>query len=124
MPRGKEIGEFSSTATAIRVLGVGDDREIEVSSEGTVSGQLAGAIMNTVVFRGPNERGTYTDIGIGYLESGSAAEGVGSGVYWLASPGVWETRGTIQLDLGQTLVVEAQVKLADRSWSGKIFELE
>ena len=123
MPRGKEIAEYATQATAIRVVGIGEERCVEVSSEGTVSGQMNGAVMITVVFSGPNERGSYTDHSIGYLDSG-AAEGSGSGVYWLSSTGVWETRGVVQLDSGQTVIAEGQVKLAERSWSGKLYELE
>ncbi len=123
MPRGKEIGEFATQATSIRVAGVGDDRSVEVSSEGTVSGQMNGTVLITVVFDGPNDRGSYTDNSLGYLDSGPA-EGSGSGVYWLSSTGVWETRGVAQLDSGQTVIVEGQVKLAERSWSGKLYELE
>ena len=123
MPRGKEIAEYATQATSIRVVGIGEDRCVEVSSEGTVSGQMNGAVMITVVFSGPNERGRYTDHSIGYLDTG-AAEGSGSGVYWLSSTGVWETRGVVQLDSGQTVIAEGQVKLAERSWSGKLYELE
>lgn len=123
MPRGKEIGEYSTQATSIRVVGIGEDRQIEVASEGTVSGQMAGTVLITAVFSGPNDRGSYTDCSVGYLETGTA-EGSGRGAYWLSSTGVWETRGIVQLDSGQTVIAEGQVKLADRSWSGKLFELE
>lgn len=124
MPQGKEIGSYSSKSTSMRVIEInGDRRTIEVALEGEVSGQLAGTIVGTTVYTGTNDRGTYTDRGVGFLASG-AVHGEGTGVYWLTKPGEWETRGVFNLTSGQTLIGEGQVNLANRTWSGRIFELE
>ncbi len=124
MPQGKEIGEYTSQSTAIRILAVaGDQQTIEMTTEGNVSGQLSGTIINTTTFQGTNDRGTYTGFGVGYLDSGDALQAEGGGTYWLSKPGEWETRGLIQLSAGQTLIVEGRIALAARTWSGKLFEL-
>ena len=125
MPQGKEIGEFTSKSTSLRVTAIdGGEQTIEMSSEGTVSGQLSGTIINTVTFSGTNDRGSYTDNGVGYLDSGDSVQGCGQGVYWLSKPGEWETRGVLTLSAGQNLILEGRIVLATRTWSGKISELE
>lgn len=60
---------------------------------------------------------------IGRRASG-VAEGSGHGVYGLSSAGEWETRGVIQLDIGRTLIIEGQISLAKRTWSGELYKLE
>ena len=124
MPLGKEIGSFSVKSTCIRVIEVdGDARVLEGSFEGEVSGQLNGAILGTNTFTGTNEKGTYQGHGVGLLASGSV-NSTSSGVYWLSGPNEWQTRGAVNLATGETIVGEGTIKFADRTWSGKIFELE
>ncbi len=48
----------------------------------------------------------------------------GSGVYWLDQPGERETRGAVNLSKGQTVIAAGRIKMADKTWSRKIFELE
>ena len=124
MPQGKELGEFNFKSSAVRVIALdGDERTIEISVEGEVTGQLSATVLDTVTFRGTDDRGSYAEKAVGYLGSGDAASSEGAGVYWLTKPGEWETRGVVQLDLGQKLISEGRVELATRTWSGKIYEL-
>ena len=125
MPLGKEIGEYSANFTSIRIAEInGDQRVIEGNYEGDVTGQMAGQVTGTMTFTGTNDRGSVSDKGVGYLATGDALSGEGGGVYWLTAPGEWEVRAAFTLTGGQTLVGEGQIKLADRSMKGKIFELE
>lgn len=124
MPLGKEIGTFSAKITSIRTLEVdGDKRTLEAIVDGEVSGQMTGVFMDTATFAGTNDRGSINNKGVGYLGTESV-NSEGSGTYWLTKPGEWETRGAITLSSGQTMVGEGQIKLASRTWEGKIFELE
>ncbi len=124
MPTGKEIGSYKSKSTSMTVTNIdGDQRTIEVNMEGEVSGQLSGTVVSTVIYTGTNDRGSYSDKGVGFLESG-VLHGEGMGVYWLEKPGEWETRGAVTLGNGQTVIAEGRVNLAKRTWNGKLFELE
>ena len=122
MPELKEISQFTTQFT-IRVTGLdGGIQTIEMMSDGTVSGQFGGATLNTLTFVGTNDRGSYTGLGVGYLDSGDAVQGESKGVYWLSNPGEWVTRGTVHLSPGPNLIVEGQVAIATRTWSGRFLE--
>ena len=123
MPVGKELGSFDAKITSIRICEVnGDDRVIEGTYEAEVSGQLSGTATGTMTFTGSNDSGSFTDLGVGYLDSGDALSGKGQGVYWLTKPGEWEIRGAFTLGT-QRVVSEGRIELASRSMRGKILEL-
>ncbi len=124
MPLGKELGEFSANFTSVRVVEVdGDQTVIEGNYDGETTGPLSGVVTGTLTFSGTNERGSLEDKGVGYLATGESLTGTGRGVYWLTSPGVWETRAGITLSNGATMVAESTVTLETRSMKGKLFEL-
>ena len=123
MPAGKEIGTFDAKITSIRVVEInGDERVIEGTYEADVTGQLSGLATGTMTFRGLNDRGTFSDLGVGYLDSGAALSAQGQGVYWQAESGRWEVRAAYQLG-DQHVVSEGTINLEKRSLTGKIFEL-
>jgi hypothetical protein len=125
MPLGKEIGSFSGKITSVRVLEInGEERVIEGTYEAELSGQMAGTGTGTLTFRGLNDRGTVTDLGVGYLASGDVPSARGQGVYFLSGKGQWEVRSAYLLG-DQPIVSEGQITLKNGSFSlkGKIFEL-
>ncbi len=124
MPLGKEIGAFSSTATALRMTAVdGPNRTIEGSFEGTTTGEVAGTLLRTITFSGDDEGGSYTGCGAAFT-AGDTVHGEEQGVYMRTGAGVWATRGVVRLSTGQTIVLEGEVTLATRVWDGKSFELK
>lgn len=126
MPAGKEIGSFEAKVTSVRVREInGEERVIEGTYEGTVTGQMSGRATGTLTFTGINDRGTISDLGIGYFDSGDVVSARGQGVYWAGQKGQWELRAAYLLG-DQTVVSEGQVTMAkDGSFSlkGKIVEL-
>lgn len=125
MPAGKEIGSFDAKITSVRVREInGEERIIDGSYEAHVSGQLSGTATGTLTFTGLNDRGMLNDLGIGYLDSGDVLSYKSQGVYWVGDKGRWETRAAVLLG-DQTAVVEAQITLANGSFSmkGKLLEL-
>ena len=125
MPVGNQIGNFEAKFDAIRVVEVrGSERVVEGSYTGKVSGGLAGTVTGTMTFSGTNDRGTLSDQGIGYFDSGDVQAGRGQGVYWSNGAGQWETRAAFMLD-DQMIVGEGQVSLSNGEFtmSGAIFEL-
>ena len=125
IPAEKEIGGYDGKFTSIRVCEInGEERVIEGTYEIRVSGELSGTATGTMTFTGLNERGTFSDLGVGYLDSGDVLSAKGQGVYWSGSKGQWETRGAWMLG-DQMIVGEGQITMDDGIFSlkGRIREL-
>jgi hypothetical protein len=125
MPVGKELGKYKGTFTSVRVCErSGEEQIVEGSYTGKVSGDLSGTAVGTMRFSGSNERGTLTDLGSGFLDSGDVTPYNAHGVYWASSQGSWETRAAAIMG-DQTLVVEGQITMSDGVFSlkGKVFQL-
>ena len=125
MPAGKELGTFDGKFTSIRVREIsGEDRVIEGTYEAEISGELGGTATGTITFSGPNDRGTTSDLGVGYLNTGVALSARGQGIYFLVEPGNWEYRAAYLLG-DQAVVSEGQITMANGVFSlkGTIWEL-
>lgn len=125
MPVGKELGSYTGKFTSIRVREInGEERVIEGTYEGQVSGQLSGTFTGTMTFSGLNDRGTISDLGVGYLDSGDVLSARGQGVYWAGGKGQWETRSAVLVG-DQTIVAEGQITMAKGTFSlkGTVAEL-
>jgi len=126
MPVGKKMGSFKGKFTSIRTLEVsGNDRVIEGTYEAKVTGKLAGIVTGTITFSGENERGTFSDLGVAYLNSGGAIAGKGQGVYWSGKKGSWQLRGAFMLGK-QMIVSEGQISLGAGGFTlkGDVFALK
>ena len=125
MPVGKGLGEYKGTFSSIRMCEINGDQQIaEGSYTAKLSGELSGTAVGTMTFSGSNERGTMTDLGVGYLDSGDVTSYKAHGVYWASSQGNWETRQAVVMG-DQTLVVEGQITMSDGVFSlnGTVSEL-
>jgi hypothetical protein len=125
MPVGKELGAYAGTFTSVRIVeNDGDRRIFEGSYSANVSGQLNATLLGTMTFSGTDKRGTLSDRGVGYFDTGEILAGKGQGVYWLNGNGNWEMRAAFILP-EQAPVGEGQVTLTKGvlTLSGKIFEL-
>ncbi len=125
MPVGKELGNYKGTFSSIRVCErTGEEQIVEGSYTAKISGELSGTAVGTMRFTGSNERGTLTDLGSGFLDSGDVTQYKGQGVYWASSQGNWETRAAVMMG-DQTLVVEGQITMSDGVFSlnGTVSEL-
>ncbi len=125
MPVGKQLGEYQGTMTSVRYCEAsGDEGLVEGSYTAKMSGEMSGTAVGTMTFTGSNERGTLTDRGAGYLNSGSVESYIANGAYWSGSQGNWETRAAVVMG-DQMLVVEGQITMSDGvfSLSGTVSEL-
>ena len=108
MPVEKKMGEYQGTFTSIRYCETdGEEQLVEGSYTAKVSGDISGTATGTMRFSGSNERGTMTDLGNGFWDSGVESYKA-HGVYWASSQGNWETRQAVVMG-DQTLVVEGQI---------------
>lgn len=125
MPVGKEIGSYKGTFNSVRICEVdGEQQLVEGSYTSKVSGQLTGTGVATMKFSGNNQRGTISDVGIGYLTTGDVLTYKGQGVYWAGKQGNWETSAAVIVG-DQMCVAEGQITMSDGIFSsaGKIYEL-
>ena len=125
MPVGKQLGEYQGTMTSVRYCEAsGDEGLVEGSYTSKMSGELSGTAVGTMRFSGNEERGTMTDLGAGYLDSGGVEPYKAGGAYWSTSQGNWETREAVVMG-DQMLVVEGQITLRDGVFSinGTVSEL-
>ncbi len=125
MPVGKELAKYKGTMTSVRVCETnGGDEIVEGTYTAKMSGEMSGTAVGTMTFTGSNERGTLTDRGAGYLDSGSVESYKAHGAYWSGNQGNWETRQAVVMG-DQMLVVEGQITMSDGvfSVSGTVSEL-
>ena len=123
MPIGKEMGTFSLTTTSITNLpSEGGFLFGQVNLEGTVTGELTGTVLLTMNFKTSDMKGgTYTSVAAAFLESGDTLNGEGSGCYESSGAHKWRMRGHDVLSNGSIIALEAEMDLASRTYSGKIY---
>jgi len=125
MPLGKQIGSYESKSTSIKVVSVSDEDVVEVTYEGTTTGDLAGPWVGTATYCGSDEEGEVHFAGIGWPEpSGERVKFEGSGLYKRSGANRWQTRVALRASTGEQLVSEGQVDHTSRSWVGDLFTLE
>jgi hypothetical protein len=123
---GKEVGDFSFTATSITVSSTANGGvEQQVNLEGTATG--FGAVLGTLTFYASEpgaESGFVTWNGTAYLEDGGATGGMGRGVFNTADKHTWRVRSIIQIKDGPVLLTEGEIALEGKSYTGKLYQWE
>ena len=123
MASGKQIGEFSFKAvTFTNRPGPAGSVLTEVNWEGTGTG--FGAVFVTSTYVGGPTNGTFSDCATAYLDNGDGLSGIGQGTYKSIGKHRWHTEGFTQISSdGRRLASEGEIDLVERSWKGKIFEM-
>jgi hypothetical protein len=122
MAQGKEIGDFSlKMSTFVNVPGGSAGVLRQVTWEGPVTG--FGTLFVTVTFSGSGKAGTFTDCSTAFMDNGDFLHGVGQGNYESKGAHIWHTKGFTQLSDGRRIEHEGNIRLTERSWDGKVFEL-
>ena len=76
--------------------------------EGTVTGEMAGAVLMTLSFKTTDmKNGTYTSVAAGFLDNGDVINGEGSGSYESIGPGKWRMRGSDVLNDGSIIAIRS-----------------
>ncbi len=118
MNKGKQMGEFSLKLVTITTSpGPGGLTLLTGNYEGT--GEV-GAIFLTATFAG-RQSGTFSVTGVSFAKDGEATAATGSGQYEKNGVNHWRTEGTIQRSNGDERVVEGEIDLATRMWTGKMY---
>jgi hypothetical protein len=122
MAKGKQLGEFSlKFTTFVNIPGPAGDVHRQVTWEGPLTG--FGTIFETVTFGGASKAGTYSSCGTAFMDNGDFLSGIGQGAYESTGKHRWRTAGFVQISDGRKVATEGEIDLAERSWKGKVFEL-
>jgi hypothetical protein len=122
MASGKQIGEFSfKFTTFINSPGAAGGVLRQVTWEGPATG--FGAVFTTVTFDGGAKGGTFSECGTAFMDNGDFLHGIGQGTYESKGKHRWHTAGFMQLSDGRRMSSEGEIDLAERSWKGKLFEM-
>jgi hypothetical protein len=121
MASGKAIGEFSLKIVNV-VLEAGPAGSIlnKVNLEGTATG--FGAIFETATFIGGPKDGTFSEVGVAYLDTGEALSGIGRGTYESNGKHRWKTSSTMEISDGRRIAATGEIDLASRTWKGTLTE--
>ncbi len=120
MNKGKQVGEFSlKMVTMTTAPGPGGLTLLTGNYEGTST--EVGAIFLTATFAGTYS-GTFSTTAISFSKDGEAITTSGNGRYEKNGTNRWRTEGIIRRDNGEERVVEGEIDLASRMWTGKGYE--
>jgi len=121
MASGKPIGEFSMKMVTV-TLEAGPAASIlnQVNFEGTATG--FGAIYETATFVGGAKDGSFTLVGVAYLDNGDSIGATGRGTYESKGRHRWATASTVELSDGRRISGVGEIDLASRTWKGTISE--
>jgi hypothetical protein len=122
MAVGKRIGEFSLKATTITLTpGPAGSVLLQANYEGTGTG--FGTVLGTLSAASAGQKsGTWSWCAAAYLDNGDSVTGTGQGIFQSDKPNRWRTQGGIQLSDGRMIILEGEIDLATRSWTGQLFE--
>jgi hypothetical protein len=123
MATGKKIGEYSAKFTTLTFSpGPHGCTLIQANVEGSATGM--GAVLGTATFIVAGGRsGSYSWYGIAYLDNGEQVTSNGTGTYESIGKHRWGTvNPVVQQSDGLTFTFEGEIDLAERSWTGKLFE--
>ena len=123
MAQGKQIGEWACKFTSWTITpGPAGSIVQQGNYEGPTTGEGgAGTVIGTIAVWGGNS-GTYSMCVVGYLDDGNALTGSGEGTYESTGKHHWATQGLAQLSDGSNIILSGELDLAERSWTGKMFE--
>ncbi len=120
MNKGKQVGEYSLKMVTITTSpGPGGLTLLTGNYEGTST--EVGAIFVTTTFAGTYS-GTFSTTGISFSKDGEAITSTGSGRYEKNGTNHWRTEGILTRSNGDVRVVEGEMDLATRAWTGKQYE--
>jgi len=126
MPIGKEIGSFSLNSTSLRIgVDAGGNNTVTITLEGEVSGGWSGTVLSTmdVTMADLNESGSYVSNVAVYLNDGGIVTGSGTGIIAAIGNHKWRLNGVDVISDGSRIAMEAEIELATRKMTGKIFEI-
>ena len=122
MASGKKIGDFSfKLTTFLNTPGPAGDVLRQVTWEGPVTG--FGTVFVTVTYTGGSRSGTFSNCSTAFMDNGEFAHSIGQGTYESTGQHKWRTNAFFQLSDGRRLSSEGEIDFAQRSWKGKVFEM-
>lgn len=117
-----QIGEFSFKASTFTLRpGQAGGVILEVNLEGTSTGFGLTLGTLTALIAG-QKHGSWEWCGANFPETGCGLTGRGQGSFGDAGPNRWRTRGLLTISDGHCCVIDGELDLATRCWTGGMFE--
>jgi len=121
MAKGNEVAQFSMKSTSATFSpGPAGSTVTQVNFEGTATGGF-GTVAGTGSFVG-GKSGSFSYCGVAYQENGDQLTADGAGTFESTGTHHWHTQGVLKLSDGSAMLSEGEIDLADRSWTGKVYE--
>jgi hypothetical protein len=127
MAIGKQTGEFAYKATSVTYAAPATERTVQANCEGTVT--IAGVTHpshGTMIARvTPGVKsGTCSWTGVLYLNTGDEIHNTGEGTWEKNGTHKWRVHVLLYRSDGITRLIEGELDLATRSYSGAAYELK
>jgi hypothetical protein len=124
MALGKEIGTTEYKVVSTTYLpGPGGTVTVQSNCDGTMSGEISGAVQGTITVETPGEqRGRWSWCGGVYPADGNIMLGTAEGTWETAGTYQWRLKGLGQMPDGRTVAVEGKGEMANRSLTFKVYE--
>ena len=125
MAIGKQTGEFAYKSTSVTYAATETERTVQANCEGTVT--IAGVTnpsQGTLIAHvTPGAKsGTCTWTGVLYLNTGDEIHNKGEGTWEKTGAHKWRVRSFLYRSDGITRLIEGEIDLATRSYSGAAYE--
>lgn len=122
MTTATKIGDFSHKFITFTFLpGPTGSTLVQCNCEGTTTG--FGFVAGTFTACSAGQKaGTWSWCGASYPESGDSVITRAEGSFSDAGQNCWRTVGLVSTSDGRSMMIEGQVDMAARSWSGGVFE--
>lgn len=122
MSADKQVGEFAFKAVTFTVTpGQASGVQIQANFEGTSTGFGHTLGTMTVLIAG-DKHGRWEWCGANFPAVGCSLTGRAQGNFGDAGPNRWRTQGLLTVSDGQTRLVDGELDLVERSWTGRLFE--
>jgi hypothetical protein len=125
MAIGKQTGEFAYKSTSVTYAVTETGRTVQANCEGTVTiAGVSSPSQGTMVARvTPGAKsGTCSWVGALYLNTGEEIHNIGEGTWEKTGAHKWRVRLLLYRSDGITRLIEGEIDLATRSYSGVAYE--
>lgn len=122
----QEIASFDYTVTSVTVRNDPDGaKHFEINFEGAIAGGWEATTLATMQLRTRDLRnGRFTAVGVAYLEDGKVMDAEVSGIMQTLPGHKWRTRGQTLTPDGRAILVQGEIELATRRYTGKYYSVE
>lgn len=124
MTTAKVIADFTLKGVTMTFTpGAAGSVVVSINMEGSATG--FGLVFGTFNASSAGQKsGTYDWCGVTFPAEGEGIVGRGTGTFCSAGTNRWSTRGPMSISDGRMVLLEGDIDLATRTWSGRLLSIE